>query len=35
MEGEKITDVKVEYPTNFTENMLRLGKEYSTLPNKN
>ncbi len=35
MEGEKVVDVKVEYPSNFTENMLRLGKEYSTLPNKN
>lgn len=35
MEGGKMVDVKVEYPKNFTENMLRLGKEYSTLPNKN
>lgn len=35
MEGEKMVDVKVEYPNNFTENMLKLGKEYSTLPNKN
>ncbi len=35
MEGEKVVDVKVEYPNNFTENMLRLGKEYSFLPNKN
>lgn len=35
MNGEKIVDVKVEYPNNFTENMLRLGKDYSLLPNKN
>lgn len=35
MEGEKMVDVKVEYPDNFTENMLRLGKDYSLLPNKN
>lgn len=35
MEGEKIVDVKVEYPNNFAENMLWLGKQYSFLPNKN
>lgn len=35
MEGEKMVDVKVEYPNNFSENMLWLGKQYSFLPNKN
>jgi dipeptidyl-peptidase-3 len=35
MQGEKIVDVKVEYPSNFAENMLWLGKQYSFLPNKN
>jgi dipeptidyl-peptidase III len=32
MTGDKITDVKVEYPTNFSENQLELGKKYSFLP---
>lgn len=32
MDGDKITDVKVEYPTNFTQQMLELGKNYSFLP---
>jgi len=35
MNGDKITDVKVEYPTNFLQNQLELGKKYSYLPNKN
>lgn len=35
MTGEKITDVKVEYPNNFLENQLWLGKQYSYLPNIN
>jgi len=35
MSGDKITDVKVEYPTNFLQNQLELGKKYSYLPNKN
>ncbi|MFI5222067.1 MAG: dihydrofolate reductase, partial [Bacteroidia bacterium] len=35
MSGEKITDVKVEYPNNFLENQLWLGKQYSYLPNIN
>ena len=35
MSGDKITDVKVEYPNNFLQNQLELGKKYSYLPNKN
>jgi len=35
MEGEKIIDVKVEYPTNFAEQMLEFGKKYGFLPVKN
>jgi dipeptidyl-peptidase III len=35
MDGDKITDVKIEYPFNFTEQMLEYGKKYSFLPNKN
>ena len=35
MQGDKVVDVKVEYPNNFAESMLRLGKEYSLLPTKN
>ncbi|MDP3353479.1 MAG: dihydrofolate reductase [Flavobacteriaceae bacterium] len=31
----KITDVKVEYPTNFTEQMLFYAKTYTTLPDEN
>jgi len=31
----KITDVKVEYPTSFSEQMLEYGKKYSFLPNVN
>lgn len=35
MEGDKIIDVKVEYPLDFSEQMLYLGKNYSFLPNVN
>lgn len=35
MSGENITDVKIEYPTNFFEQMLEYGKKYSFLPVKN
>ncbi len=31
----KITDVKIEYPTDFTEQHLYYGDKYSFLPNKN
>ncbi|MFN4082800.1 MAG: dipeptidyl-peptidase 3 family protein [Bacteroidia bacterium] len=31
----KIVDVKVEYPNNFLQNQLQLGKQYSFLPNYN
>ncbi len=31
----KITDVKVSYEEGYAEQMLRYGKEYSTLPNRN
>ncbi|MDP2087815.1 MAG: dihydrofolate reductase [Flavobacteriaceae bacterium] len=31
----KITDVKVEYPTNFTDQMLYYAKTYTTLPDEN
>ncbi|MEO6301845.1 MAG: dihydrofolate reductase [Bacteroidia bacterium] len=32
MEGEKIIDVKIEYPKDFTTQMLELGKTYGLLP---
>jgi dipeptidyl-peptidase-3 len=32
MEGDKITDVKIEYPKDFSEQMLEYGKKYSFLP---
>lgn len=35
MEGDKITDVRVEYPTSFEGQMLEFGRNYSLLPNKN
>lgn len=35
MKGNKIIDVKVEYPMDFTEQMLEYGKKYSFLPVKN
>jgi dipeptidyl-peptidase-3 len=31
----KITDVKVEYPSSFAEQMLYYAKNYTTLPNEN
>jgi len=31
----KITDVKIEYPTDFTKQMLYYAKNYSFLPNMN
>ncbi len=33
--NDKIIDVKVEYPTDFTQQMLEYGKEYDFLPVKN
>lgn len=35
MDGDKITDVKVEYPMDFAEQMIEYGKSYSFLPWKN
>jgi dipeptidyl-peptidase-3 len=35
MDGDKVTDVKVEYPINFLQNQLELGKKYGLLPIKN
>ncbi len=35
MDGNKITDVKVEYPVSFFEQMIGYGKNYSFLPIKN
>ncbi|HKJ81725.1 MAG TPA: hypothetical protein VJ954_06860 [Ignavibacteriaceae bacterium] len=35
MEGDKITDVTVEYPDDFTQQMLYYGNSYSFLPIKN
>jgi dipeptidyl-peptidase-3 len=35
MEGDKIIDVKIEYPENFTEQMLEFGKKYGLLPVNN
>ncbi len=32
LEGEKITDIKVEYPTSFYQQMLEYGRKYSFLP---
>ena len=32
MDGDKITDVKIEYPTSFFEQMLEYGRDYSFLP---
>lgn len=34
MEGEKIVDVKIEYPESFKEQMMYYGKNYSFLPVK-
>ncbi|MEO6905847.1 MAG: hypothetical protein ABI148_05765 [Ginsengibacter sp.] len=35
MNGDKITDVKIEYPTNFFDQMMEYGKNNSYLPTKN
>ena len=35
MQGSKMVDVKVEYPSNFLQNQLQLGKQYGYLPVKN
>ncbi len=35
MDGEKITDVKVEYPSSFFEQMMEYGKKYAFLPLNN
>ncbi|MBL7932121.1 MAG: dihydrofolate reductase [Bacteroidia bacterium] len=32
MEGDKIIDVKIEYPTDFKQQMLEYGKTYGLLP---
>ncbi|UPL47894.1 dipeptidyl peptidase 3 [Hymenobacter sublimis] len=34
-QGDKIVDVKLEYPTNFAEQMLEYGRQYRLLPNYN
>jgi dipeptidyl-peptidase-3 len=31
----KVTDVKLEYPTNFAQQMLEYGQKYRFLPNYN
>lgn len=35
MEGDKIVDVKIEYPKDFTEQMMEYSKNYSLLPINN
>jgi dipeptidyl-peptidase-3 len=35
MDGDNITDVKIEYPTSFFAQMMEFGKQYSYLPVKN
>ncbi len=35
MNGDKVVDVKVEYPDNWLTDQLERGKKYSFLPNKN
>lgn len=35
MDGDKITDVKVEYPESFYQQMMEYAKQYSYLPVKN
>ena len=35
IENGKITNVKVEYPNSFTEQMLDYGRNYSFLPLEN
>jgi dipeptidyl-peptidase-3 len=35
MDGNKISDVKIEYPSDFLEQMLSYGKNYALLPVEN
>ena len=35
MDGDKITDVQIEYPQSFFEQMMEYGKKYALLPLKN
>ena len=35
MNAGKITDVKVEYPSDFVQQMLEFGKKYALLPTVN
>ncbi|MEO5500533.1 MAG: hypothetical protein ABIR31_03735 [Ginsengibacter sp.] len=35
MEGDKLINVKIEYPDNFFDQMMEYGKKYSFLPVKN
>ncbi len=35
MDGENITDIKIEYPESFFEQMVEYGKNYAFLPVKN
>ncbi|MGN6266945.1 MAG: dipeptidyl-peptidase 3 family protein [Ginsengibacter sp.] len=35
MDGDKIADVKIEYPTNFFDQMIEYGKNHSFLPLNN
>ncbi|MEO7982524.1 MAG: dihydrofolate reductase [Bacteroidota bacterium] len=35
MDGDKMTDVKLEYPQSFFQQMIEYGKKYSFLPVKN
>lgn len=35
MDGDRITDVKVEYPESFFQQMMEYGKKYAFLPVKN
>jgi len=35
MDGDKVTDVKLEYPSNFAQQMLEYGQKYRLLPNYN
>jgi dipeptidyl-peptidase-3 len=35
MSGDRITDVRVEYPTSFYQQMIEYGKKYSFLPVNN
>lgn len=35
LDGQNITDVKIEYPTNFFDQMMELDKKYSFLPLNN